>query len=684
MVISNPEFEPESGPNPAFVPIVKSLGVNAAQEESIKLGRGGWSVVGVPGSGGGAYFGTGLNYNPNGPLDARGNLRGYLEEGNVHSYGFNFVPAERPIFETSAPGAAALHNTIKVGGTEYASEALAGCGTGGFQVEVLRAETLAALPGGAGTFTTNGCGGSADEAGVKKMASFVGSFNLAGGLMLEGPKLFIVQSIGSPMDTATASAWGELATGLAAVGATASVFGEAREGYALVGGIGVEGLPLTEASQSLTGKAASLSGVLEPNHGNSYMPMLSSLGARGPYALSSIAYQAPTAWPDSEGEEQQAALQYAAEYLNLEKPTSGAACYVPARPEVRSEYCNLEYENSWDSFAEKIEKAPFQAGHGFKEPVWAKLTKELPGEFENVQGVWGLISNLQSVFGVSSTSAQVNLKKIALAIEEETAPPAHGEVAGWWLELAANLLSTASYYSFGIEGEIVQKSAGTLSGALFIAAQMIYGPQGAPAAETFKLETADFASELAETYLDASKGLGLIGEILVSDYGKLTAVKEDGLLGINEKTLAKLEEALGPGSQSWSYEKLLPTSYEPVTLKTGLNLDKVLPENATEYLCTWSERYGLYGEYKPFEKASNYAQLRTKSPSSYLGVMVQNGSTLPGNTSSPENPRTPGSKLLEKIFKPESESGLGQYAPWFWRSAFGTPSAKERTVEDCG
>ncbi len=275
---------------------------------------------------------------------------------------------------------------------------------------------------------------------------------------------------------------------------------------------------------------------------------------------------------------------------------------------------DLEYENSWDSFAEKIEKAPFQAGHGFEAPVWASLTKELPGEFENVQGVWGLISNLQSVFGVSSTSAQVNLKKIALAIEEETAPPAHGEVAGWWLELAANLLSTASYYSFGIEGEIVRKSAGTLSGALFIAAQMIYGPQGAPAAETFKLETTDFASELAETYLDASKGLGLIGEILVSDYGKLTAVKEGGLLGINEKTLAKLEEALGPGSQSWSYEKLLPTSYEPVTLKTGLNLDKVLPENATEYLCTWSESYGLYSEYKPFENTSNHAQLRTEEP----------------------------------------------------------------------
>ncbi len=263
MIISNPEFEPESGVDAAFVPIVKSLGVNAAQEESIKLGRGGWTVVGVPGSGGGAYFGSGLNYNPNGPLDARRNLRGYLEEGNVHSYGFN-SSRRTPDLRNLRSGCGGVRTTrSRSAPRNTASEALAGCGTGGFQVEVLRAETLAAVPGGAGTFTTNGCGGTADEAGVKKMASFVGSFNLAGGLMLEGPKLFIVQSIGPPArHRAPASAWGELAKRPGGGGRDRLGLGEARRLTRWSAGSASKELPLTEASQSLTGKAASLSGVL--------------------------------------------------------------------------------------------------------------------------------------------------------------------------------------------------------------------------------------------------------------------------------------------------------------------------------------------------------------------------------------------------------------------------------------
>ncbi len=683
VAISNPAILPNSSIDSKFLPIVKSLGVTSAQERSISLGRAGWSVVGVPGSKTGAYFGAGENYDPNGVGDVRGNLQGYLEEGNLRSYGFNFVPSSRVLFETAAAGAASLHNTIKIGSAEYPSEALASCGSGGFQVEVVRAETLAPVPGGEGTFTTNGCGSSSDEAGVKKAASFLASFNLAGGLMVEGPKLFFVQSIGSPYDSSTGSAWNELANQLERLGATGSVFGEARESYALVGAIGVEGLPLTEASQSLTGKVANLGGVLEPNRSNSYMPMLSSPGGAEPYRLNAIAYQPPTVWPDSETAEQKAALEYAAEYLKLEKPASGSACYVPAHPDVRSEYCNLQYRNEWKTMGREIAGAPFQAGRGFKEPAWKALREELPTEFDNVQGVWNLVDTLQGAFGPSSSSALVNLKKIALEIEESTAPPAHSEVAGWWLELAANLLSTASYYSFGVEDEIVQKTTGTLSGALFIAAQMIFGPQGAPAAETFKLETADFALELGETYLDASKGLGLIGEILVSDYGKLTAVKQAGLLGINEKTLAKLDGVLGPGSRAWSYQKILPTSYEAISLKGGQQHNNPLPESATEFVCSYYVGgKGVEAEYKPFPKAPKYAQLRIKNPTDSLGLMVIKGSELPSG-SSKEEPRMAGKKLLEPIFKTESEGGLGQYQPWFWRSAFGTPSGSERSVE-CG
>ncbi len=399
VVISNPAILPNSSIDEAFLPIIGSLGIGKAQEQSLKLGRAGWSVVGIPGSKTGAYFGAGENYDPDGVADVRGNLQGYLEEGNLRSYGFNFVPGSRLLFETSAPGASSLRNTIKIGSAEYPSAALDSCASGGFQVQVVRAETAAPVPGGGASFTTNGCGGPSDEAGVKKMSSYLASFDLAGGLAVEGPKLFFVQSIGAPYDGAAGAAWNELATQLERLGATGAVFAEARESYALVGAIGVEGLPLTEASQTLTGKVASLGGILEANRSNSQMPMLSSLGGVEPFRLTAIAYQPPTAWPDSETAEQRAALEYAAEYLKLEKPASGAACYVPSRPDVRSEYCNLRYRNEWKTMGREIAGAPFEAGHGFKEPVWQALTKQLPSEFNDVQGVWNLVKTLQGAFG---------------------------------------------------------------------------------------------------------------------------------------------------------------------------------------------------------------------------------------------------------------------------------------------
>lgn len=679
VVISNPDLFANSEVNSLFATIAESLGLNKKQGESLKLGRAGWSVIGVPGSKN-AFFGAGESWDLQGAGNVRGNLSGYLAKGGVSSYGFNFVPAGRVVFETAAPVELAGRNTIRIGGAEYLSSPFADCATGGFQVEVVIAETLVPVSGE--TFATNGCGAAAGEAGEKAMTAYLEAVTLVGG-QTEGPKLVFVQSIGSPFGPASASR-AALATALERLGATGSVFGEATESYALVGGLGIEDLPLTEASQSLTGQAASLAGVLEPNRNNSHVPVLSSPGGAEPYQLSAIAYQAPRAWPLSQTAEQKAALKYAAEFLHLERSTSQNACYLPEQqPDVRAQYCNLDARNEWKSMAGELRNAPFRSGHGFKSTAWKALRTQLAGEFEDVQKTWSLVTTLQSAFGPSSTSALVNLKKIALEIEEATAPPAKSEVAGWWLELTANLLSIASYYSFDVPKEVVQKTTGTLSGALFITAQLIFGPQGAPAAETFKIETADFAHRLSETYLDASVGLDRVGEIVVTDYGKLTAAKEAGLFGINGEVVEKLAGVLGPGSRGWSYQKLLPAAYEAVSLEGGPVYNNPLPETAGEYNCTYyAGQKGAEGEYKPFAKAPKLAQLRTKSPAGALGVLVIAGEPLPGS-SAKEEPRMATKKLLEPVFKAETEGGLGLHAPWFWRSAFDYPSKQSSTV-NCG
>ncbi len=684
VVISNPDFF-ENQVSTAFVPIVKSLGVSKEAVASLQLGRDGWSVIGVPGVKGSAYFGNGSNYRESGAGQVRGDLIGYLEESlsPEGKHAFAFVPGERVSFDTSVPGTAELHNTIAIGGSDYASQPLPPCATGGFQVEVVLAETLAPVEGQ--TFTTDGCPGNATE--IEKMAAMLKGVVLTGG-QTEGNKLVFVQGIGSPypINEGVSAQWDAVAAQIARLGGTGQVFAAAKYTWAFVGGLGISRLPLTEASQSLTGQVARITGVLEPEREDSFVPVLSSPTGAVPFELSTIAYQAPQPWPESQSAEQKAALAYADEYLELETPRAGAACSTPGPGEqwlyLRAEYCNLRYETQWAAMGVKLERAQAPAGKGFTEETWEGVTSELATEFGDVQSVWKMVGILQGAFGTSSVTADVNLEEIGLAIEKDLRVPEKSEVAGWWLEMAANIASIISYYDFGVPDEVVQKTSGTLSGGLFIAAQLTIGPQGAPEAEEFDIVAKEFAGQLAERYLRASSGLGYIGELLVSDHGKLAAVSASGLLGIDAARVSELEQQLGPGSKAWSYERLMPSAFEAVGLEAQEPANSPLPSNANEYRCTVVAET-VEENYKPFN-ASAEAQMHTTEPNESLGVLVVKGSTLPGGGSgAEEHPVSPKAELLEPIFKSPTElkGALGLKAPWFWRTAFDYPSAANRTVK---
>lgn len=680
VVISAPDF-PSSAVNAAFVPIVKGLG---APTGPIGGERTGWSVIGVPGSKGGAYLGSGLNVNPTPDTNLRGRLDGYLQEAIVDepgAKGFAFVPSERVTFDTAAPGAPALANRITVGTAEYASASLPACATGGFQVLALVAETL--VPASSASFATNGCGAAADSAGLAQMAAFLASISATGTGPAEGPKLLIVQSIGAPYDAA-ASGWNEVATGLERLGGTGSVFGAARAGYSLVGGIGISGLQLTEASQTLTGKPARIGGLMVPDRRGAFQPMLASPTGQTPYDLTEIAYQPSQPWPASQTKGERAALAYIAEkVLDLPAPTQGSSCYVPARPDVRSEYCNLAKASSWSGYVSQVREAPYKKGNGFTKEDWEKVTAALaaPGynEFNAVSTVWALIGVLQRAFGTGSAEGQVDLGKIATEVQQAIAPPEQGEATGWWLELLANLAAIASYYDFGIEDEVAQKITGTLSGALFITGQNLYDREGDPLAEEFKLDAKDVAVTLSERYTAASSALGRVGELLVSDAGKLRAASQDPALGISSEGVEELVGLLRTGGKQWSYGALLPIAYEAVGLQRGELLNNPLPASANQYECEFFEVGGGSGGYFPF-KAPAAAQLRTEAPATALGVLVLRGSELPSNGNPEQHPRSPTKSLLEPLFKSPEAKGLGLYAPWFWRSAFAYPSAATKSV----
>jgi hypothetical protein len=683
VIVSNPEIFENSNVNAAFVPIVESLGVPGT---TLDTGRAGWSAVGVPGSKAGGYLGTGSNLNPEGEADVAGAMSGYLQVESNGSYAF--TPAGRVPFETSVEPEteAKLRNTIAVGTAKYQSAPLEPCGAGGFQVEVLLDETLASA--GNRTFTTNGCGSTADGAGQTAMASFLSGITGAGSGPTSGPKLVAVQSIGTPYDAAPGT-WGGIAAQLTRLGATGSVFAEASGSYALIGSAGVEGMPLVEASSQLTGKPALETGIFSQNHAYGYLPQVFEPSDSQALKIGAIAYQPATAWPASSTPGEHDALAYIAEHLKLDEPTKSSACFVPQPghewEDLRAEYCNTLYKNKWPAWATDLRGEPFPAGHGFTKAEWKSVVEELAGqgthgEFESVNTLWALIGEYKNMLTETSSGNLLRLKVVTEKVERSIAPPPQSEAAGWWLELLGNITSIVSYYDFGIEGDVVERSTGTLSGLLFIAGQTLYGKEGLPAFENFNIEASKVAEAFAKRYEAASGQLGRIGEILVSDPAKLAAVTENPEYAINEEAIGKTKEALTAGASEWAYQSLLPIVYEAIGLEEGEKQNNPLPTEANKYSCEWGEPDDASGKYKPFGTAPASADVTTKLPQPTLGVLVGIGSKLPVQGDAEQTPRTPTEELMEALWKPQQEGGLALYKPWFFHAAFEYPSAATKTV----
>ncbi len=636
---------------------------------TIKSTRGGWSAVGVSGSESGGWLGSGLNYDSPGEGNVAGVMSGYLQPIVKHK--FAFTPAGRISFETSA-SAPAQQNTIAVGEAAYRSGPLQGCGLGGFQVEVLLAETLAPVAGA--TFTTNASCPNTAIAGQGEMLSFLKGTGAGAEGSTPGPKIVIVQSIGKPYDAIPS--WNEIGAQLTRLGATESVFDEAEGSYALVGSIGVEGRkPLVEASSQLTNKPALLSGLFGQNREYAFVPQVYAPSNSPALKIGSIAYQSAEEWPASKTPGQRAALTYIAAKFGLNHPSSSKSCFVPEPgrewEDVRAEYCNT-LGPAWATWAGTLRTEKFPAGHGFQSEEWNEVVKELAGtenditecEFEYVRKIWALVKVLKLTLTESKSEAFVNLQAIAEEVETAIKPPPASEASGWWVELLANVMSVAP-----IEDEDIAEATGLLAGALYIAGQFIHGEEGASLFEGFKFKSTEVAQRLAGNYTTASAELGRLGNLLVTDAAKLKAVAGSKEFGTNETTLAEASQTITAGARKWSYETLLPVAYEAIGLLEGEPAEEGHLTNANGWACS----AGFEETYHPFREAATSAQLVTQRPQTTVGVLVEVGSKLPERGGAVERPVTPPESLMKPLFE-TGKGGYGYIEPWFWRSAFDYPN----------
>lgn len=667
--LANLDFNNESIVDPSWNTLVQAIGGTAIPH--ITNGdSGGWSVVGVPGApSGSAFQNNGTAQNSANPT--QGEMQGYLQLDSNDQ--FAFVPAEHLRLDLSAPGALAGQNQMVVGANTYSSGPLSDNGTtctGGIQVQTLSAENL--IPQSSATFATNGCGLAADSANLLSAANYIQGL---GAGTSAGTLLMLVQTIGVPRDpSAPAELWTLLSNVLAAKGATIAAIGDGSGSYSFVGGLGISGFPLVEASSALTGQPAHITGVLERARNGNFTPQASSKTGPFTFDLATLAYQAPDPWNPSSGE--QKALAYiATTVLDLDTPTQGVSCYVPATPDVRSQYCNSKYYSSWSGYADKLAALPYPAGNGFTSTDWSNVVGELApakgyGEFDAVQTVWSTISTAQG------TNTQNAVDAVAISQDEAaqivSALTARANAVGSWLSWAGDLSDAADRLA-EVVSEDLGGPLGFIAAGLLVSGDTANLPNGGPALGAFQVKAANFTAQLAESYGTANDQLTQLGDLIVTDKAKLKAFDQGSQYALNDSDAVNQGLQLAAAQLSW--RSLLPAAYELVRLPRGTGVNQGVTD-ARVYQC--STMYGSDpSSYNPFANADPSAQLLTPE----LFVLVNANSTLP-NGSNYETPASPPASFMNPLFAPYQlgANGITQYGmvkPWLLRTAYNLANAPQ-------
>ena len=404
-------------------------------------GDSGFSVIGTSGDTGNAYQSVPLS------TATTGQMSGYLQVGG-NGFQYRFVAAEYPSFTTSA-SAGALSNTMTINGSSYSSTPMPACATGGFQVVMVSAVTLAGKANL--TVPTNGCGSNSDQVNQLQLST-----NLLGLQVLLGPPVLVfVQSIGAPRDISsagTAGTWNILATSISKLGGTAQVFygagASANQPYSLVGTPGLAPGAGAEASATLGGGPGTLAGLLRRSHAWSFTPSLAAPGLSTAPVVAAIAYQAPTPWPLSNDPGHIAALNSIAASLGL-VPNASNSCEFPAPPGPRGLYCTTQ---NWANERESLANLTYTPNPNFTAGEFSDAKTQLDTEFGDVANVYAGAAQLTSILGTQAKGAQVNLNTITQGVVKDV--DADGQISVDVFQLMADLLNGATFFTDGLSQQI--------------------------------------------------------------------------------------------------------------------------------------------------------------------------------------------------------------------------------------
>ena len=404
------------------------------------------------------------------------------------------------------------------------------------------------------------------------------------------------------------------------------------------------------------GLATHATAVLSPSRAGYYAPRESSGSFPGfSFDFSVLAYQPSSdpPFPNASTTEEQNALEYiATDVLDLDDP-GPSSCYVPAQPDVRSQYCNDKYDTDWSSYSAALRGIAYPSGQAakFSEATWDAVVGSLSGsseggyaEFDAVQNVWNVFNRLQSAYGGAgstlsaiSGAAASDVEKSIVGLETTSA------TSGVWADIFADVLDTAPIF---LPDDPVFALAGLLAGALYLTEDIATTDAGAPTLGPLQIQAGQLDEDLVANLDGATTALANVQEIILTDSAKLQSFDSNSQFDASPEQLTEIVPTLSVAAARFTYEALMPSAYELVRLnQEGRNADVT---DANDYVCSsWIKTV----RYQPFNfKGKSTAESAQWKPLGRLYVLVLKGQKLPDN-SNEAFPETAPKALTDPLFR---------------------------------
>lgn len=257
-----------------------------------------------------------------------------------------------------------------------------------------------------------------------------------------------------------------------------------------------------------------------------------------------------------------AALSYIA--IGVKEPTYAS--------NLRTGYFKRNLREDWSDQRQDLAGLGFEMGHGFSEAEFCNLKAQILSELEWLDKVKGLFDGYQQAVLRTGDKEAFDLEQIGSNITAAVSADDDANVAWSVGSFFGNLGSAAILY---VNPEATALLAAWEALVVYELTQDLVSESGIPLGDQVNTEVTKLADQAADRVFDTANGLDRLRQVIVSDYGRLSALgpvaDNAGWTIDTEDTAIRLTNASG----GFFYSELLPIPYGVHALMDGLASNKL-------------------------------------------------------------------------------------------------------------